>query len=526
MATAAQQRASQAQQPVNENNMVTLKPTADNADHTKLAALEKLLVNSPDRTQLLHDYFQGAVAAGQLEGARRFLGQLQQQYPWNHSIRKLIIALCLQQKNYTAAMEAVETLIAFSTPDDALIDSALAIREHLGPCTIHGRSTMQLSISLCMIVKNEQAFLGPCLNAVKPMVDELIVVDTGSKDRSIDMARIYGAQVYEVQWQDDFSAARNVSLEKAHGDWILILDADEVIAPQDFAALRQMVLSDTETLRAYSLQTRNYVNLANAMDWQPNDRQYPQQEAGVGWFPTDKVRLFPNLAGIRFEYPVHEMVDPKVKQAGIAIRRCPVPIHHYGHLNEAKNRHKAEIYFRLGYAKLDQLGNDPVALRELAVQAGQLGRWMEAVELWQRLLALCPGYHEAYANMAGAFWQLGQYDQGIEFSKKAIQAGPDIKEGHYNLAVNLFMKAEVEEAGAVLQTLLVKHAAYLPARFMLAAVLGAAGDRKGSRKAFFGLKQEMSGQVLSIAVEDLFQKLKSAGRSDDADAIKEAAGIR
>jgi glycosyltransferase involved in cell wall biosynthesis len=507
------------------NSMGTLTSTADNIDHTKLAALEQLITDGPDRTELLHTYFREAVAAGELEQARAFFDQLQHQHPWNHSIRRLSIALCLEQKDHPAAMDAVETLLAFSKPDDALIDSALAIRAHLGPRVVGGRPTAEPSISLCMIVKNEQAFLAPCLNAIKKLVDEIIVADTGSDDRSADIAKVYGAQVFNVQWQDDFSLARNASLEKAHGDWVLIIDADEVIAPQDFAALKQVVLPHNGKPRAYSLQTRNYLNLANAMDWQPNDGRYPQHEAGIGWFPTDKVRLFPKLAGIRFDYPVHEMVDEKVKEAGIPIRPCPIPIHHYGHLNETRNQHKAETYFKLGYAKLERLENDLVALRELAVQAGQLGQWVEAVDLWQRLLTIRPGYHEAYANMAGAFWQMGKYDQGIDCSKKAIQANPTIKEGHYNLAVNLLMKGQVEEASAVLQTLLVKHATYLPARFMLAATLSAIGDRKKAREAFFGLKKEMSGQVLSIAVEDLFQKMKSSGRSDDADAIKEAAGI-
>jgi glycosyltransferase involved in cell wall biosynthesis len=373
-----------------------------------------------------------------------------------------------------------------------------------------------------MIVRNEQAFLGPSLNAIKNLVDEIIVVDTGSKDRSADIARVYGAQVFDVEWQDDFSLARNVSLEKAHGDWILILDADEVIAPQDFADLKQMVLSSKDKPRAYSLQTRNYLNLANAMDWQPNDRSYPQQEAGIGWFPTDKVRLFPNLNGIRFDFPVHEMVDVKVKEAGIPIRPCLVPIHHYGHLNETKNRRKAEKYLKLGYDKLEQLGSNSVALRELAVQAGQLGRWVEAIDLWQRLLAVCPDFHDAYANMAGAYWQLGQYEQGIEFSKKAVQNSPAIKEGHYNLAVNLFMKGRVDEAIAVLQTLLLKHNRYLAARFMLAAMLSIAGVGNEGREAFSALQKELPEQMLSIAVEELVQKLKSCGRSDYADAIKEA----
>jgi tetratricopeptide (TPR) repeat protein len=484
-----------------------------------------MLSRRPDDTALLHAYFRESVAAGAWEQARAFFDQLQQRYPWNHAIRRLSIALCLEQKDYPAAMDAVETLLAFSKPDDALVDSALAIRTHLGPRVIDGRPDAERTISLCMIVKNEQALLGPCLNSIKMLVDEIIVADTGSNDRSADIATVYGARVFNVPWRDDFSAARNASLEKARGHWILILDADEVIAPRDVTVLRQMIQSGEKTSRAYSFQTRNYLNLANAMDWRPNDRSYPQQEAGIGWFPTHKVRLFPNLAGIRFDYPVHEMVDQKVKQAGLATRRCPVPIHHYGHLNETKNRQKAETYFRLGYAKLDQLGNDPVALRELSVQAGQLGRWMQAVELWQRLLALCPGYHEAYANMAGAFWQLGQYDQGIECSKKAIQADPAVKEGHYNLAVNLFMLGQVEKAGAVLQALLEKHAHYLPARFMSAAALGVMGDRQSSRKAFLALEQEISGQVLAMAVEDLFQKLKSSGRSDDGDLIKDAAGI-
>jgi glycosyltransferase involved in cell wall biosynthesis len=376
-----------------------------------------------------------------------------------------------------------------------------------------------------MIVRDEQAFLGPCLNAVKSLVDEIIVVDTGSKDRSADIARIYGAQVYHERWREDFALARNNSLDKARGNWILILDADEIIAPLDFEALRRMVASDGKTAWAYSLQTRNYINLANAMDWQANDRSYPQHEAGIGWFPTNKVRLFPNIDAIRFDYPVHEMVDARVEAAGFTIRRCPVPVHHYGHLNEAKNQRKAETYFELGYDKLDQLGDDVVALRELAVQAGQLGLWAEAIDLWQRLLAIRPGYHEAYANLAGAHWQLGQYDRGVAFSKKAIQSNPDFKEGHYNLAVNLIMKGAADEAAAVLERLLEEHDRYLPARFMLAAVRCITRQNEKGRAQFSVLEKEMSPQALCLAVQDLVKKLEDSGRSDDAHALKTSAGI-
>ena len=491
----------------------------------KLDHLQQALTDRPDEGELLHAYFHEAVAVGELGRARGFFDQLQRQHPWNHRIRRLSIALCLEQKDYPAAMDAVETLLAFSTPDDALIDSALAVRAHLGPRFIDNRSTTRTSISLCMIVKNEQAFLGPCLNSIKELVDEIIVVDTGSNDRSVDIAKVYGAQVIIEQWQDDFSLARNVSLDKAHGDWILILDADEINAPQDSEALRQKVLSNIENPKAYSLQTRNYLNLANALDWQPNDRSYPKQETGIGWFPTNKVRLFPRHADIRFCYPVHELVDPSIRAAGLTIETCSIPIHHYGHVNEGKNAKKAEHYFKLGYAKLELMGSDKVALRELAVQAGQLARWTEAIELWRRFLAICPGYGEAYANIAGACWQMGRYDDGVAFSKKAIQSDGDLKEGHYNLAVNLLMIGEPEKAAGILQNILRKNQNYLAAFFMLAATLSIMGETRRSRVIFNTLEKDLSGSVLTMAIQDLANKFVESGYSQYVDLLKKASGL-
>ena len=500
--------------------MTHTQPNTYRIEETELAAMQQALVEEPDQAELLNAYFQKAVAVGEAQQARKFLEQLQESHPWNHSIRRFLIAVCLQQKDYQAAMDAVETLVAFSTPDDELIDSAMVIREHLGPRSIDHHSAKVPSISLCMIVKDEQAFLGPCLNSVKNLADEIIVVDTGSKDRSADIARIYGSHVYNMKWQDDFSLARNISLEKACGDWILILDADEIIAPKDIDPLRQIVRSKNSQGSAYSLQTRNYLNLANAMDWQPNDQSYPQQEAGIGWFPTDKVRLFPNHDGLCFEYPVHETVDGTIKAAGVKIRTCPIPVHHYGRLNETKNRSKADTYFRLGYSKLDQLGNDRVALRELAVQAGELGRWMEAIDLWQRLLSMCPDYPEAYANLAGAYWQVGEYEQGLHYSKKAIQASPSLKEGYYNLSVNLIMMGRSEEAIVVLDRLLKQHDWYLPARFMMAAARSIMKQTEQVSKAISELEKEISPQILSIAIEDLVNKLNNSGRPNDAIAIR------
>ena len=88
-----------------------------------------------------------------------------------------------------------------------------------------------------MIVKDEENDLVKCLRSVKPVVDEMIVVDTGSTDRTKDIATALGAKVFEFPWENDFSAARNFSISQAKGDWILALDADEVISPLDHASL-------------------------------------------------------------------------------------------------------------------------------------------------------------------------------------------------------------------------------------------------------------------------------------------------
>ncbi|MDQ8738633.1 glycosyltransferase [Paenibacillus sp. LHD-38] len=100
-------------------------------------------------------------------------------------------------------------------------------------------------ISLCMIVKDEEDLLPSCLRSVEGVVDEIIVIDTGSTDNTVEIAKSMGARVYPYRWDQDFSRARNVSLERARGQWILFLDADEEIHPDDRGSIRPL-LAETE----------------------------------------------------------------------------------------------------------------------------------------------------------------------------------------------------------------------------------------------------------------------------------------
>lgn len=113
-----------------------------------------------------------------------------------------------------------------------------------------------ITISLCMIVKNEEEALPRCLASVQDAVDEIIIVDTGSTDRTVEIARSYGADVYEYLWQDDFSAARNFAFTKGSGDYLFWLDADDVLEEEDAAKL---VSLKNEITLEYDSITMDYV---------------------------------------------------------------------------------------------------------------------------------------------------------------------------------------------------------------------------------------------------------------------------
>lgn len=484
-----------------------------------LAELETKLGNQDPDADLLTAYYQKLLSLGQIQRGKNLLARLIREKPGHHQLLSIYIALCLKDNDDPAAMAAIEDLVGAETPDDALLDAALSVRQRIGERVINPSDPTRPTLSLCMIVKNEQAGLGACLNAAKSMVDEIIVVDTGSTDRTRDVARIFGARTVEFPWCRDFAAARNVSLEHARGRWILILDADETIAAQDQEKIRNLVAQHHDRPAAFSITTRNYTHRANAVGWHSNDGRYAGYESGMGWFPSKKIRLFPRHETHRFRYPVHEMVEPALREAGLPMVDCAIPVHHYGHLNEAKNRQKAKAYFDLGYAKLDQMGDDPAAIRELAVQAGQLEYWAESLTLWERLLDLKPVFSEGLINAAGACWQLARYDRALVFARNAVELAPNHKEAKYNLAISLLLLKKAEAAIPILADLVKTHPGYLAAHFMLAAALACAGHPDKSLLIFGELQKTSAGPALPMALDDLGKRLGDNDLTAYHDAI-------
>jgi tetratricopeptide (TPR) repeat protein len=177
-----------------------------------------------------------------------------------------------------------------------------------------------------MIVKNESATLARCLSSVKDVVDEMIVVDTGSSDGTQDIARANGAQLIQSSWENDFSRARNQSLAPATGAWILVLDADEYLLSEDAVALRELIARHTES-EGKATTAFQLVMQDMSADGRPG-------------MLAHITRLFPNRPDVRFEWPIHEQVMTSLGQAGVPVQTCAVKFLHTGYTDRARNKLK------------------------------------------------------------------------------------------------------------------------------------------------------------------------------------------
>ena len=141
---------------------------------------------------------------------------------------------------------------------------------------------MKPEVSVCMIVKNEEDNIAQCLSSVKDVVDEIVVVDTGSCDNTIAIAQSLGAKTFSCAWEDNFSIPRNISLDHAQGEWILMLDADEHLDQESRAEVRK--LTGSRDVLGY----RVLIQL------------HPE------WTEMRSVRLFRNIPALRFAGVYHE----------------------------------------------------------------------------------------------------------------------------------------------------------------------------------------------------------------------------
>jgi len=295
-----------------------------------------------------------------------------------------------------------------------------------------------MKLSLCMIVKNEATSLPKCLSSVVNVVDEMVVLDTGSSDRTPDIARQFGAKVYDFVWCNDFSKARNAALKYVTGDWILVLDADETLTPAIVPYLKNAV-------------TREEYLLVNLV----------RQEVGAEQSPYSLVsRLFRHHPEIRFERPYHALVDDSVSAI---LQKEPqwqigylegVAILHAGYQKSAiaeNNKYAKAQATMEGF--LASHPHDPYVCSKLGALYVEVGKIEQGMELLKRGIAACKEEYEILYelnyHLGIAYSRLKNHQQAINHYQTAIKLPiyPMLKLGAYNNLGSL-LKAAGDLTGA------------------------------------------------------------------------------
>jgi tetratricopeptide (TPR) repeat protein len=279
------------------------------------------------------------------------------------------------------------------------------------------------TLGLCMIARNEEFHLPRCLDSVRGLVDEIVFVDTGSTDRTVDIATAHGARVLHLPWQDDFSLAHNHSLEHATTDWVLSLDADESIAARDHAVIRSFL--GLENADAVTALQRHYLNSGSVVGWQPGSGGYDEGLPYSGYFDVRCRRLFRNRPWLRFRNPVHEELCSTDAARPLTELRADWVIHHYGKADEqARVMAKGETYLRIGYRKVQDKPRDALAHYELGMQYRELQRPAEALPWFEQALALAPHFRDADLQVAVCLARAGEHQRARAALEAATRHAP------------------------------------------------------------------------------------------------------
>jgi len=275
-----------------------------------------------------------------------------------------------------------------------------------------------------MIVKNEAECLPRCLDSVRGVVDEMVIVDTGSTDRTVQIAEERGARVFAFAWCNDFAAARNEALAHARGQWILALDADETLATSARRRLRALLRDSS--YQAYLLNIRSPV------------KGLRSQSAVINAWP----RLFRNRPEIRYQGRVHEQISPSIARMGGRVAPTDLVIDHLGYHQDFRDQmEKQRRNLALLEQELAENPDDAMMLFHLGEALGIGGRVAEAVDAYRKAIASprLPKQNTAvaYRGLAGGLLRLKDYAGTIEACRAAIAADPGYPLPHFLAAVAL-----------------------------------------------------------------------------------------
>ena len=288
-------------------------------------------------------------------------------------------------------------------------------------------------ITLCMIVKNEERVLGDCLKSAQPFFNQMVVVDTGSTDRTKEIAKEAGAEVYDFPWTDSFSDARNESLKHATGKWVFWMDADDTLPFKCGEEIQANAINSPDDVTAFVVPV-----------------QFVDEGPAAGT-RVDHVKLFRSDPRVRFEFRIHEQNLASLREIAGQISRSNAVVMHSGYdtsiEGQARKRERDEKLLKLDLAEHP---NHPFVLFNLGMTAHFTEQHKEAVSwLQQSIQASTPGeshIRKAYALLAASQKRLGLNGEALSTVMKGLQEVGEDPELRFHAGLLLTDMNRLQEA--------------------------------------------------------------------------------
>jgi GT2 family glycosyltransferase len=271
-------------------------------------------------------------------------------------------------------------------------------------------------VSLCLIMRNNERTIGPCLESVRPWVDEMNCIDTGSTDETPRIAERLGARVFHFPWRDSFSAARNESFRHARGEWIFWTDSDDVMDSDNGLGMRQLALGPIDpSILGITMKVRC-----------PSIDEDGMEEVTE----VDQVKLVRNLPELRWDRRIHEQIIPSIRLVGGEIAMTDLFVTHGGadHTEEGRKR-KLDRDLRLLHMELDEVPDHPFTLFNLGMTYRDAGEFDKAVDYLKRAIERSGDgesqLRKAYALLVASYTQWDRPAEAYEVCKRGLRLFPE-----------------------------------------------------------------------------------------------------
>ncbi|EOQ16898.1 tetratricopeptide repeat-containing glycosyltransferase family 2 protein [Bacillus cereus] len=306
---------------------------------------------------------------------------------------------------------------------------------------------MKPFMSACLIVKNEEEMLGKCLNSLESVVDEIIIVDTGSTDKTKEIAKKFTDKVYDFKWTNNFAEARNFAASKASGKWIIAVDADECIDVNNFVAAMEEIKSYKDKISIFLVEIMSFVG-----------------ESGEEITVNTMARLYKNDGSVYFTGAIHEQLETKNREANLA--KASIKLYHYGYMPQVvEKKDKKNRNLKIIKQDLKNKKNHGFSYFNYGQELRRLGKTKEALKNFVKAYKYKVSVDEGWVRTCLFFIveclvELKRYEEALNIVRDTESLWPASPDFTFWKGDIYFLQKRYDDAREVYESILLNNMLY------------------------------------------------------------------